>query len=243
MLSQAGFDVSDALLGALAEAQDRDTLHAAFLSAAASAHAKHVGALLLSAADDGTLVLVPIIDAVPVEITTQRLSVHWPRLADVFAEFMNGRGPFEVNTAAGERHSASARAILQHVLSKIGALRCLAVPVHREGILRGGAYFLADRDFVPAEVAFLGALCELAYDRLAALSQAPPPEVNPLTARQREALSYCAQGKSDWEIAQLLDISPATAHEHIEAAKKRLGVRTRVQAAVLAVRKGWICFP
>lgn len=62
----------------------------------------------------------------------------------------------------------------------------------------------------------------------------------PLTVRQRQALSLCALGKSDWEIGAILGASKATAHDHIEAAKARLGVHTRVQAVLIAHRKGWI---
>lgn len=67
-----------------------------------------------------------------------------------------------------------------------------------------------------------------------------PP--SPLTDRQREALAHCAEGKSDWDIGLLMGVSPTTAHGHIEAAKRKIGVKTRVQAAVRAVQLGWL-FP
>jgi DNA-binding CsgD family transcriptional regulator len=58
-----------------------------------------------------------------------------------------------------------------------------------------------------------------------------------LSDRERETLSWVAQGKTDWEIAQLLGISERTVHYHIENAKKKMGVPTRLQAVVQAVRK------
>ncbi|PHS28231.1 MAG: hypothetical protein COA84_01615 [Robiginitomaculum sp.] len=58
-----------------------------------------------------------------------------------------------------------------------------------------------------------------------------------LSDRERETLSWVAQGKTDWEIAQLLEISERTVHYHIENAKKKMGVPTRLQAVVQAVRK------
>jgi LuxR family quorum-sensing system transcriptional regulator CciR len=41
-----------------------------------------------------------------------------------------------------------------------------------------------------------------------------------------------ARGKSDWEIGQLLGISESTAHKHIEDAKRRFRVTTRIQLVV-----------
>lgn len=58
-----------------------------------------------------------------------------------------------------------------------------------------------------------------------------------LRARERECLELAARGKSDWEISQLLGISEHTVHKHVEAAKRRLGVSTRVQAIVWAAQR------
>lgn len=63
---------------------------------------------------------------------------------------------------------------------------------------------------------------------------------SPLTRRQKQALAHCADGKSDWDIAQIMEIAPATVHEHIEAAKRRIGVRTRMQAVLQAAQAGWL---
>jgi len=57
-----------------------------------------------------------------------------------------------------------------------------------------------------------------------------------LSARERQCLGLAAEGKSDWAISQILNISEHTVHKHIEAAKRRLGVATRVQAIVWAAQ-------
>lgn len=60
--------------------------------------------------------------------------------------------------------------------------------------------------------------------------------------RERECLELVARGKSDWEISQLLGIGESTVHKHVESAKRRLGVSTRIQAVVWAVQQREICF-
>jgi DNA-binding CsgD family transcriptional regulator len=63
-----------------------------------------------------------------------------------------------------------------------------------------------------------------------------------LSLRERQCLEVAALGKSDWEISKLLRISEHTVHKHIEAAKRRLGVSTRVQAIVWAAHRREISF-
>jgi DNA-binding CsgD family transcriptional regulator len=60
--------------------------------------------------------------------------------------------------------------------------------------------------------------------------------------RERQCLELAAQGKDDWSIGSLLRISERTAHNHIERAKRRLGVCTRVQVIVHALNDGQISF-
>lgn len=61
-----------------------------------------------------------------------------------------------------------------------------------------------------------------------------------LSPRQRECLAWVRQGKSSGVIAEILGVSPDTVEEHIAAACRKLGVRTRVQAAVDACLLGLI---
>lgn len=59
-----------------------------------------------------------------------------------------------------------------------------------------------------------------------------------LSSRERECLEWVAVGKSDWEIGEILSISEKTVNAHIERAKRKLEVPSRVQAVVMAIRMG-----
>lgn len=61
-----------------------------------------------------------------------------------------------------------------------------------------------------------------------------------LTKRQRECLQLVAQGKSDWVISKVLNISEATASFHVQSAMHRLGVASRTQAVARALYLGEI---
>jgi DNA-binding CsgD family transcriptional regulator len=61
-----------------------------------------------------------------------------------------------------------------------------------------------------------------------------------MTARESEVLAWVAAGKSDWAIGRILNISGKTVNFHVENAKRKLGVGTRMQAVIAAMRGGMI---
>ncbi|MEZ4682700.1 MAG: response regulator transcription factor [Caldilineaceae bacterium] len=61
-----------------------------------------------------------------------------------------------------------------------------------------------------------------------------------LTPRETEVLHLVAAGKTNQEIALALQISESTVEKHVGAMMTKLQVSSRVEAAVQAVRKGWV---
>lgn len=61
-----------------------------------------------------------------------------------------------------------------------------------------------------------------------------------LTARELEVLRLVAQGKTNGEISLALDISEKTVERHLETIFRKMGVVSRVEAAVKAVRENMV---
>lgn len=68
-------------------------------------------------------------------------------------------------------------------------------------------------------------------------SQAAPPL---LTPREQEVLRYLTEGRTNREIAAILDIKAGTVKNHVEHIIAKLPVSDRTQAAVYALRNGLI---
>ena len=70
------------------------------------------------------------------------------------------------------------------------------------------------------------------------MPQAARPNPAQLTARELEVLALVAEGLGNREIAERLFLSERTVAHHVSAILRKLGVRTRAQAGVRAVRLG-----
>ena len=64
--------------------------------------------------------------------------------------------------------------------------------------------------------------------------------IDKLTAREREVLQALAEGLGDKEIAERLYVGTGTVHTHVTSILSKLGVSSRLQALVFAVRHGVI---
>lgn len=64
-----------------------------------------------------------------------------------------------------------------------------------------------------------------------------------LSERERHAVSLVATGRSDREIASIMNVSVTTAHFHVEQAKRKLGAVTRAQAVAIAINKDLVRSP
>jgi two-component system nitrate/nitrite response regulator NarL len=67
-----------------------------------------------------------------------------------------------------------------------------------------------------------------------------PQSRNDLTPREVEVLHAVVAGKTNQEIGLALSISEKTVEKHLEGIFTKLGVASRVEAAVLAVREGFV---
>lgn len=60
-----------------------------------------------------------------------------------------------------------------------------------------------------------------------------------ISLREAEVLMWLTHGKSNKEIAEILDLSPRTVNKHLEQIFEKLGIENRTAAATMSVRVLW----
>jgi LuxR family quorum-sensing system transcriptional regulator CciR len=63
-----------------------------------------------------------------------------------------------------------------------------------------------------------------------------------LSRREWECLRLLAAGKTDWEIATILGLSPETVHQYVKQARAAYDVVSRTQLVVNGLRDAWISY-
>jgi LuxR family transcriptional regulator, quorum-sensing system regulator CciR len=139
------------------------------------------------------------------------------------------------------------RAIIERARG-YGLVEGFTVPVHQPGEYNGTCSFSA-RSFAhlhPHSFALSQMAATFAFEcarRLMRTRDGKSPEPVPrLTGRQLESLILVAQGKTDAEIAAVMRISRATAHDHVEAGRRAYGNAQRTYMVLRALYDGVITF-
>jgi DNA-binding NarL/FixJ family response regulator len=118
-------------------------------------------------------------------------------------------------------------------LLQAGALGYLPKTVGLDGLLEAIRTAARGESILPPAVAAV-------VVRHLAGKEAPAEQERPLTDRESEVLQLAAQGLTNYDIAQRLYISVRTVEAHLTHVYGKLGVGSRTEAVVRAMRRGWV---
>lgn len=180
-----------------------------------------------------------LISTYPPEWTSHYLQNRYQRIDPVIVEALRSPEPFRWGTDIDARTRSPEQHQLLDEASQFGIKFGFTVPIHDGHGPIAALTFASDHRSVPfesyvtsnARVLQLMALYFHAHARRKLTSDAGGGKL-PLSPREVECLEWASQGKSSWEIGRILGISPYTAASYLNSAKKKLGVRTVVQAAI-----------
>ncbi|AQW32653.1 response regulator transcription factor [Ralstonia syzygii subsp. celebesensis] len=114
----------------------------------------------------------------------------------------------------------------------------LTAMAQRDSELKGRRLGADDYVTKPVDFEILVSIIETRLARNAR-PRSPAPAV-PLSEREVEVLAWSARGKTSGEIATILGLSKRTVDFHIDNARQKLGVATRIEAVVKASSAGII---
>lgn len=105
-----------------------------------------------------------------------------------------------------------------------------ALAYGRDGKIASLHIGFADRENDPKILDTVHAGASLVAEKLLTFSTSTTAAVARLSARERDALAFVSEGKTDWEIGQIMGVAEATARFHVDNARRKLGATNRAHA-------------
>jgi DNA-binding CsgD family transcriptional regulator len=172
------------------------------------------------------------------------MSRGWLAQDFIVAEACRRMAPFCWDDVRAERVLSSAEEEVHAAARAYGWTDVFAVPVHGPAGYQGLVTMAskARGSLSPQDKAALHVMALTIHERCRSavgFGNLDGPPVK-LSKRELESMQWVAAGKTDWEISQLLGVTAATVHFHVERAKKKLDTKTRAQAVALLVLYGLV---
>lgn len=169
-------------------------------------------------------------------------SLQWDSIDPVVQHVQTARGPFRWS----ETHSGGSFTRKQLQFFE----QCRELGVH-SGItipMRGPAretdlISLSFRERgIPASdrSAYVYMLCVQYWLKYCEFTDRRAPTAVCLTAQELECLRWCKEGKTNWEIGEILSISQKTVEFHVGNAMRKLGAGNRITAVIMGIKNGLI---
>lgn len=177
-------------------------------------------------------------DHAPGEWSRRYVDRNYIRHDPIVARLQQHSAPFTWQDAYGSCPSREDAELIDGEASSFGLRTGYVVPVPLLGGLSlafsfGGAAMETE----PESLSTLAFVTNVAAGHLVNLARCSSHcEGRELTPREIDCLSWAAEGKTAWEIASILNISPCTVVKHLAAAREKLDAVNKSQAVAKALR-------
>jgi LuxR family quorum sensing-dependent transcriptional regulator len=145
--------------------------------------------------------------------------------------------PFEWGEAPYDAEREPGAAEVMNRAKEFRMARGFIVPIHGlTGFAAAVSLGGVDLDLNVRSKPALHLMAMYGFDRIRSLLDPVPGPPVRLTAREREVVAWASQGKSAWEIGEILHITQRTVEEHLTNAARKLGASNRTHAVAIAIR-------
>jgi len=147
--------------------------------------------------------------------------------------------PFRFSEAPFRPTQAPESKRFMQALDTFGMGKGLVVPLGRSANVPACVWLAGENPHLDDDVKQAIQLIALFAASVARVLSRPPdtgPRPCNLTLREREVLTWVAQGKSAWQISEILNIAKRTVDEHTKNAVRKLDALNRTHAVAIALR-------
>lgn len=167
---------------------------------------------------------------------------QWAAIDPVMQFVHCARRPFAWSEICESRKLTAVQKAFIGNCRELGVHSGLTIPLHGPGT-DVDLISLSLRDEKEPAVERLPVIYGLTYQYRLRLSELSCEELLPtgtLTSKEIECLRWCKEGKTNWEIGEILRISEKTVEFHVSNTIRKLGVSNRITAVVKAIQCGLI---
>jgi DNA-binding CsgD family transcriptional regulator len=167
---------------------------------------------------------------------------EWDKIDPIIQHIHTARRPFRWADLCARTGITGKQKIFLHQCRELGVHSGVTIPLHGPGT-EVDLISLSLRDEKEDAGDRLGVLYAIAAQywlKFNELNDGPPPKEMHLTAKELECLRWCKEGKTNWEIGEIMSTSEKTVEFHLSNAIRKLGACNRITAVVIGIRCGLI---
>lgn len=187
----------------------------------------------------GRLVSLPWAEFPTGYVETYRTE-EWDKIDPVVQRAASARTPFKWSDAGPRGGFTKDQKRFFEDCRDMGVHSGITIPIHGTGreidlvslSIRSGTNVPAPR------MARLYMLSVQYWMRYCELVDGRDQQASPLTNKEIECLRWCKEGKTNWEIGEILNISEKTVEFHLSNGMRKLGANNRISAVVMGIKMG-----
>lgn len=167
---------------------------------------------------------------------------EWDRIDPVVQRIHSAQRPFGWNQMYSRRGFTREQSTFFEQCRELGVHSGITVPI------RGGAgemdlvsLSMRDNTAVPRDdLTRLYVMSVQYWIKFRELTASPEPPWARLTGQELESLKWCKEGKTNWEIGEIMLISEKTVEFHLSNVMRKLGAGNRITAVIVGIKRGLI---
>jgi len=182
-----------------------------------------------------------VMENVPHAWQRRYIDRHYAMHDPIVAETLHRRQGFGWRDEdVGLASSAPAARIMAEA-AEVGLRDGYTVPLTTiEGELGGMSFVGSHLEIAPEHRGMLTLVASYAFGQALLVRSQGSDRPVVLSPRERETLQWAAEGKTDWEIGEIMGISEHGVDSHLRCVRAKLGTRNRAQAVAEGLRRGLI---
>lgn len=167
---------------------------------------------------------------------------EWDKIDPIVQRLHGARSPFKWSDTCDRGGFSKEQRNFFAKCQELGVHSGITIPIHGPGTeVDLISVSLRDKGSAPdAKIVHVYGLAVQYWLKYCELVDQKATATVTLTSKEAECLCWCKEGKTNWEIGEILSISEKTVEFHLGNAMRKLGATNRITAVIMGIKRGLI---